>query len=296
MKHILNIELTNYCNGHCPVCLRQQYIGQPYYHLDYDTLIKNLTPTLLKTFHHITFYGASGDPSLYPRLYDLIKYLKENNVIIEFTSNGDTRDDNWWANIFSLLDINDTVGLCLDGDTPEIHKLYRGTDFNNVFRRIELLNQYDVYKTVLSILFDYNADSLFRLNTLLKEKFPNIRHTIKSTHTQFGNFKYPTPEQISKVIDNNDTSYDDPVYIVGCDTGYYINADGTVTPCCFINTRNRELSQYIKQDGLISETYKSQKKKMNIYDNSLSDILNNGFYTIIPRFRRILNTCKQCVR
>ena len=295
MKSTLNIEVTNYCNGNCPVCLRRQFDGQPNYHLDYNVLINNLTPTILKQFNRITFYGASGEPSLYPQFYDIVRYLKDNGAKIEFTSNGDTRDDKWWFNLLSLLDESDTVGFCLDGHTKDIHKQYRGTNFDTVFRRIDQLYNSNAHKTVLSIMFNYNADSLFKLNKILKDKYPHIRHFIKPTHSSHGMFQFPSQEQIDMIYSSN-IEEDLPFKTLDCEEGYYINADGTVTPCCFINTRNRELNEYIKQDGLIKETYYNQKNKMNIYDNHLSDIINNGFYIIIPKFKHLLNTCKQCVK
>lgn len=90
LPYVLKIETTNVCNQRCPFCLdrdRSQIDedgrGFGKMHLDcFKKIIDILAPTTLR----LNMYG-SGEPVLYPDIYDFIRYAADKNIGVTISAN-----------------------------------------------------------------------------------------------------------------------------------------------------------------------------------------------------------------
>lgn len=88
--YILKIESTNICNQRCPFCLDRDRSkidedgrGFGRMHLDcFKRVIDILAPTTLR----LNLYG-SGEPVLYPDIYDMIRYAADKNIGVTISAN-----------------------------------------------------------------------------------------------------------------------------------------------------------------------------------------------------------------
>ena len=158
----VDLELTNRCNLRCPICLSrlpQFKSAFPKKDVDVDSLF-----ALLDTFTGLELVSIAGDasePTLHPRIFDILDYLKERNVEVELYTNASLHDDSWWTELNRHFNGNSTVFFTICGTTQELHAKYRvGSKLEDVIRHALAFrkgnpngNDYMQY-----IRFDYNRD------------------------------------------------------------------------------------------------------------------------------------------
>lgn len=88
--YVLKIESTNVCNQRCPFCLDRDRSkidadgrGFGKMHLDcFQRIIDIMAPTTLR----LNLYG-SGEPVLYPEIYEMIRYAADRNIGVTISAN-----------------------------------------------------------------------------------------------------------------------------------------------------------------------------------------------------------------
>lgn len=135
---VLELGLINKCNNVCPLCLRsnQELMNSipKNEQLEYNALVNFLDH--LPNLDRVVLMGALSEPTLYPELFDLIKYLKGRNIRVRISTNGSTNKIRWWRQLGTLLDANDIVRFPIDGSTNELHQKYRrGSTIERVLER-----------------------------------------------------------------------------------------------------------------------------------------------------------------
>ena len=159
------IGLNNSCNLKCPMCTRQMtnHIFDNTY-ININNIIRFLD--ILKDLETIEIAGTVSEPTLYPHLFKLIKYLKSRNIFIIISTNGSTRNIKWWSKLGLMLDNNDEVIFAIDGSTQDIHQKYRvGSNLSKVLLNHKVFKQNSECKTTCQFIkFNYNQNDI--LNTM----------------------------------------------------------------------------------------------------------------------------------
>jgi len=157
----VEIELTNYCNLECPLCLRNTHynLDKKIIQRDYDELISQLES--FSNLKYVTLAGAISEPASYDRLFDLIDYLVQRDIEISLFINGDLRNDVWYKKLgIKFQKARGHIYFTICGSTQKLHEKYRvGSNLENVLRRTEIVKKYSVGKEILTyIVFDYNQN------------------------------------------------------------------------------------------------------------------------------------------
>ena len=80
----VTLEITSYCNLHCPQCPRFDQNGfldkhlTPT-HLDFERFSKNFNLSQLPNLTEARFEGDFGDCMMHPKIIDFIKFFKDLN-------------------------------------------------------------------------------------------------------------------------------------------------------------------------------------------------------------------------
>lgn len=168
---------------------------------------------------------------------ELIAYLKQKSIDIVLSTNGDTRNPEWWSTLAGMLREGDEVRFAIDGSTQEIYERYRvGGNLSNVLENHkafkEKAKKTKVLDTIQYINFDHNKDDD---TTELFGTFEYARVINSSFAT--GDIR-PTDEYMRKykildaVIDRIKTPQ------IKCETKgnqVFINHNGEFSPCCHYN-------------------------------------------------------------
>ncbi|RKY18527.1 MAG: hypothetical protein DRQ55_13130 [Planctomycetota bacterium] len=132
LPYVLKIESTNVCNQRCPFCLDRDRDkidedgrGFGKMHLDcFKRIIDILAPTTFR----VNLYG-SGEPVLYPDIYEMIRYAADKNIGVTISCN---------LSVFKKENAEKLVKSGLEhlivschGASPETYDKYnRGGDFH----------------------------------------------------------------------------------------------------------------------------------------------------------------------
>lgn len=103
--------------------------------------------------------GSMSEPTLYPHLISLVKYLKRKNILIEICTNGSTHDISFWKQLGKCLSNDDMVYFTICGSTQELHEKYRvGTSLAKILENAKALRSVKPIDYAQCIRFNYNSD------------------------------------------------------------------------------------------------------------------------------------------
>ncbi|RLG76772.1 MAG: hypothetical protein DRO12_03880 [Thermoprotei archaeon] len=125
-------EITWSCNLRCVYCYANAVSGYTMLTMDLDKakqLIDKVSGKILQV------WIGGGEPTLHPRLVDILSYLRRHDFYICISTNGIVVSNNKML-LKKIGEIVDEVHIPLDGSKPEIHNRLRG-GFNEAVKAIE---------------------------------------------------------------------------------------------------------------------------------------------------------------
>jgi len=235
----LHLEVTNKCTLKCPRCSRTEFIEQ----FPKAWSNKDLDLEAFKKFFDmdnltISLNGTYGDPIYYPKLFDLIKFLKSKNCSIWMSTNGSYHNQDWWRELGGLLDSKDTISFAIDG-LPENFTTYRvNGDWSSIEAGIHALRSYPVKLAWQYILFSYNEHCVDQAEQLSRdlgfEEF-NVIPSSRFDHEQDPLIPSQGRGNISnsKIVWKTNKDVEIEPKCKKTNNDHYISADGYYTPCCW---------------------------------------------------------------
>jgi len=275
-----HLETTNICTLQCPGCARTRFIK------NFPTrwYNKQLNLTNLKNFLDIdikskifNLCGNYGDTIYYNDLFDLVKWIKQNNGIVAIGTNGSYKSKKWWNELCSLLSFDDHIIFAIDG-TPENFTNYRiNADWPSIKDGIEVSTKFTKVSWKF-IPFEYNQFDIDKAEAISKDL--GVHSFIVDPSDRWNedtvNFKpdtllgYRTEHVINWLPEKKTT------ITPKCKTTHFehfISAEGYYMPCCFVADHRFYYA---------SEFYKN-KKSYDISNTTLTSVLENleSFYQAI---------------
>jgi wyosine [tRNA(Phe)-imidazoG37] synthetase (radical SAM superfamily) len=167
---------TDICNFNCSYCWPGTHEGKFRYPKDLDAILANFRNVLDqykragKTKFHLTVSGG-GEPTLWPKLEDFCKQLKEtHDVFITLVSNG-SRTLEWWKNNY----------LYFDDVTLSFHN-----EFANLTHHCDVA--------------DFLYEKELKVTTLVLMDFKNWNNCINAIGVMMAS-KYPWIIQTKEIVD-----------------------------------------------------------------------------------------------
>jgi MoaA/NifB/PqqE/SkfB family radical SAM enzyme len=257
------IEPTNICNLQCPLCstgvgaeTRQKGV------LDF-TNFKNFVDQLSDTILLLSLQNW-GEPTLVKALPKMIKYASEKNIFVRLSTNFSIKYDEDYLEelISSGLGI---LVIDLDGTTQEIYEKYRKNGdldvvISNIKKAVNIKKtknlQFPILQTRMIVMKhnEHQVDDFFKMS----KEFNVDEMEISNVQLNPNIAKKWLPKNKKYVYE----SYLDVERKVSpCHwpwSGFTINWDGGITPCCIIDDQNSDFG--------------------NVLTSSISEIWNNKFY------------------
>lgn len=111
----INLDLTTACNYNCDHCIDSKIINQSCV-FNHESLISSLDLLSKKGLKSVILIGG-GEPTLYPRFEEIVRFLKSKNLDVAIVSNGTGLEK--IENIAGLFTERDWITLSLDAGTEE---------------------------------------------------------------------------------------------------------------------------------------------------------------------------------
>ncbi|APR82276.1 Coenzyme PQQ synthesis protein E [Minicystis rosea] len=134
LPHVISLEPTSYCNLRCIMCPSPTLKG-PRGHMAISIYEKILAEAAAFGVHRFRFVGL-GEPTLNPRLPEMIRLAHRAGIYTELSTNGTLLTP---ALTEALLDAGlDEIGFSIDSiDEAEFERIRKGASFRAVMRNID---------------------------------------------------------------------------------------------------------------------------------------------------------------
>lgn len=291
----MHLEVTTKCQAKCPMCPRRINGGllNPFIDLTEITLeqFKDWFSTdFVKQLNHVSMCGNLGDPIVAKDTLEIFKYLRDNNDILSLVmhTNGSARTTEWFE---KLAELKVRVVFGIDG-LEDTHKLYRvDTDWHKIIDNATAFINAGGDARWDMLVFQHNehqVDECKALSQTLGFKDFYVKHTSRFKDGKFHvldeqgkttNILYPTSKSnnmISKAL----TAERDTLPTISCkskkDSQIYVSANGTVTPCCWIDMQSMPPMQESRIQYLDTIGYWT-----NLHNQTLDEIFDSGYFTKI---------------
>lgn len=247
----IEMDLTGTCNLRCPLCTRNyahaKHMIKPNIR-KVEEIIEQLDRfTNLKVFY---MAGTISEPTLYPDVLELCKYLVRRRISIELFTNGNTHDEKFWSELGSILSSRDRIYFTICGSTQKLHETYRvGSSLEQILKNHQAFISTNQYKIdhIQHIMFEYNREDYDspEMQTIIA-KFSGLKKVDTEGRRSFNEYikEFDTasikPEDqrnraINSLFNIKPRPDDGKKYEIKCmslrDRKIYIDQFGKVSPC-----------------------------------------------------------------
>lgn len=305
----IQIETSSMCNAACPQCLREWWDG------DYSRIKQTYIPTefyetripqhVYDTLERINFCGTVGDPGTAPNLIDVCRVIKRKNPNIEISvaTNGGMRNPEWWTELASVLNTNDSVIFGIDGleDTNWIYRV--NVRWNKVMANTKAFIDAGGHAQWQFISFEHNEHQIAQAEELSKQlgfrKFFTIYNN-RFVVEQFaqksalgGNGKPLMPpkaeKEVSILLRREQSILDEEQWMsaaeqscISCQAQNsneaYLDAEGHLLPCCYLAGAKFTLDPTDTKDGYYALWSKYGGDAINLSLNDWDSVVQGEFF------------------
>jgi len=281
-----NIELTTRCTAHCPFCARVQSGFTEIIDLDLE-VIKKIP---FESSRKIVLSGSLGEPTCYPKLFELLEYCFSKNPELQFaiTTNGFTHNEEWWKELAKKFNKRSYVIFGIDGleDTHSRHR--RGTDFHQIIKNAKSFISAGGCLLIQTIVFKYNEHQLPEIRKLADDIGASA--TFYRPSKEY-NEEFPRPEMEIKT-QGDMVMEGGPIYCLTLERReLFLNVEGYLCPCYLFSSMRHH---YKDENKKFQKTYLKNLEKINLYHTSYEEAINNQLFDYIMKRRDGLYTCN-CV-
>ena len=250
----IHFEITSKCQARCPMCPRRinggpMTPGVELHEVDLATFIKWFPKDFISQLKFLSMCGNLGDPIIAKDTLEIYRYLRETNpeMSLQMHTNGSGRNKRWWSEL-AQLKVNVVFGI--DG-LADTHALYRvNTNFLKIIENAKAFIAAGGDARWDMLVFKHNEHQVQDCERMSKNL--GFTHFYQKHTSRFRDGKldviddnqivthtlYPTA-----ISDKNSKSVveakKDVLPTISCkaikDSQMYVAANGTVTPCCWLD-------------------------------------------------------------
>lgn len=305
---VLQFEISSNCNAQCPGCVRNVFVDSddPTVNTDitniqlktHPDIPKNVyldlgifksvfTDRVIKKLETIEFIGTIDDPLVHPEFLEMLKFLvnKIPDVHILIHSNASLRTPEYFVEMANVLKkVKHKFAFSIDGLEDTNHLYRRNTSWNKIIENAQAFIDAGGYAIWQYLIFPWNEHQIEDAKLLAKEmKFREFRsRNDRSLNNQsFKEIARITNKSIEyeqvKLKFDDQAQNSDIDCVMRPRRMYFINYEGNVWPCCFLN------NQFYRKFGVLEENYQRFENNYsvawnNLYHYTFDEILDNKFY------------------
>ena len=315
----IQIELSDYCNAKCPICTRviegrdglKPSATVNRNQISFEDFRKWFPPKFIeKRLFKMRFNGQVGESSLCEDLHDIVHYISKCNKNLEYlslTTNGGTRDPDWWYKLGTLMKEMrwGEVVFALDG-LADTHSMYRvNVDWHKVVENAKAYIAGGGRAQWRMLTFKHNEHQVDECRKLSEEWGFNaftLRPTAGFNNNKFFKYSYKGKEYVLEPpsdvdfvmkVSEPETPCDVVCYAVqeverdnGKDGDGFVNrltidTRGVIHPCCFFACECRKVYHKFYETGEPSPPCGASDlamaigtgRRTNMYLNSVANLI-----------------------
>lgn len=292
-----HIEPTSKCILECPLCDRTWFYEKFKKRLTNEIDVDHLLEFLKGTQPTVNLEGNNGDPIYHSKFHELCAGLKGIQSTITIVTNGSGKKKEWWEKVCKLLGPEDTIKFSIDGLQDTNHLYRKNSKWSTVMDAISVVAKHKINLVWKFIVFKHNQHQIEEARQISRELGFGAFEIIKSDRWWHKEFM-PDPEyvdenyihqrNVTNETDSHDFIKQECMSVMNGepDRMLFIDADGDFYPCC--NTANYAFRY--------KNIFSPKKKKFNIKDNTIDQILENtevkNFFKSTKNYKTADKCCK----
>ena len=332
----LEVEVTSYCNSHCPGCARNISGGEIHPQVNLAHMEMSTWKSLINDSHFLknckclALNGMFGDPMMHPNLIEMLDRLADTSkgkISLEINSNGGIRSKFFWQELSHILQRfqEHKMIFSIDGLQDTNHIYRRGVDYNRIIENAK--NFIDAGGNAMwkMIVFDHNKHQISEAKDVARKmRFASfklnasINKIIKAKeYKNFSSYTITAPQN-NEVLDlknkydkdfkdtTTELSLPSTINNLNPHICHWINLqliqmtlDGKIWPCCYTaeNPYSKNEPDQIWTFDYLDQNYSEGFN--NINQSSLEQILDHRLF--VKDIEKIWSSkssmiCNMCVQ
>lgn len=308
---VLQFEISSVCNAQCPGCVRTVL---DYTNPTDDITIENLkvkthpavtknmymsldifksvfTDRVLTKLKGVEFIGTIDDPLVHPEFLDMLRYLVSvlsDETIIVVHTNASLRTPDVFREMAEILQHHKhRVCFNIDGLADTNHLYRRNTNFDKIMKNAQAFIEYNNRKCWAAwqyLVFPWNAHQVDEAEAMSRNMgFKEFVHrNDRSLGTTFKRIINAQNKKVEYDLYRHDFDIKAKSSSISCvmqpRSMYFINYEGTVWPCCFLNNmKYSKIGEYEETWERFENNYEGGWNNLHHY--TIDEILDHPFYT-----------------
>lgn len=232
---VLHLEPTDVCQAACPLCARETdalFDKNQQQHLDPYTISQVFSNEQIAQLDKMFMCGNYGDPAAGKHTLDIYRTFRSVNpgIVLGMNTNGGLQNSSWWHELGHILNQpRDYVVFSIDGlsDTNSIYR--KNVNWHKLMTNAEAFISSGGSAHWDMLVYEHNQHQVDDCERLAKDMgFTWFRAKVSKRQSNISWLKQPVGWHSPVVSGGN----------IDCirnkDQSIYMNAKGTVYPCCWL--------------------------------------------------------------
>lgn len=257
---VLHLESTDVCQAACPLCAREtdpSFNKKQQHHLTIAHIQKHFSDRVISNLDKVFMCGVYGDPAAAKHTLDIYRWFRQlnSNITLGMNTNGAIQNTFWWHELGHMFNQPlDYVVFSIDGleDTNATYR--RGVDWSKLMANADAYISAGGSAHWDMLVYRHNQHQVDECEQLARDMgFKWFRAKVSSRELLNSNLQTPLGWHI-------------PVYKQGpirChvleEKSAYIDAQGQISPCCWLG---RDRSNAITDIKQVQPTWKSDSPNL----------------------------------
>lgn len=200
----------------------------------YDEIVNQIDE--YKNLEFVTIAGTISEPTLYPDLFDIIRYLIKRGVEISLFINGDTHTDTYYKKLGVIFrQARGSIYFTICGSTQELHERYRvNSNLKKVLNRLDIIEKYSKKGILTWLIFNYNENDFNKNYKTFQQKYnTEFFHTLPVQEHFNIDINIHLIDNLHKIYNNNmDTKDFDNIQCPAINYKFeLVDFNGKSSPC-----------------------------------------------------------------
>lgn len=251
---VLHLESTDVCQLACPLCAREtdpDFNKRLQHHLTISHIQKHFNDRVIKELDKVFMCGNYGDPAAGKYTLDIYQWLRKLNpeITLGMNSNGALQNTFWWHSLGKTLNqLHDYVVFSIDGleDTNPVYRV--NTNWTKLMSNVEAYISAGGNAHWDMLVYKHNQHQVDACEQLAKSMgFKWFRAKV-SKRPLISKLELPIGWKPANVAPGKIKCH------AIAEKSVYINAQGKLSPCCWLGERNTVMESDFKNIKLTWNT------------------------------------------
>ncbi len=247
MYKVLHLEPTDVCQASCPACAREtdpEFDKTQQHHLTVAQVQQHLTESHIAQLDKMFMCGNYGDPAAGEHTLELYNYFRgvNPNIVLGMNTNGGIRPGTWWTLLGAMFNQpQDYVVFSIDGLEDTNHLYRRGVTWHRVMDNARAFIDAGGSAHWDMLVYRHNEHQVDACEQLARQMGFRWFRAKVSRRPVYDTLEYPV-------------TWDRLTYTPGSidchalkESSVYIDAQGRISPCCWLGARQSNFINSIEQ-------------------------------------------------